>query len=157
VSGPPKPKMQTAATTIGGGPNRKISREQAQRYSTYLGQGSAPRSWVIGSDKLFWTRQNRSLALHFGKSGPPLVEVVPDLHHSGMFRVALPGGRFGDLANLTRAADAAVALALGALNRKEGQETGTDAPSIAQNGSVLGTTPNAKNNSPGGAAAAVAR
>jgi hypothetical protein len=45
-----------------------------------------------------------------------LLQVVPDLTHSGMWRIRHPDGRLSDLVNLSRAKDAATSLAVGILN-----------------------------------------
>jgi hypothetical protein len=42
--------------------------------------------------------------------------VEPDARYAGMYRVRLPDGRITDIVNLTRAKDAAIALALAGLN-----------------------------------------
>jgi len=47
--------------------------------------------------------------LYFGRR--KLAEVVPDDRWSGMWRVKLPNGQLSDMVNLTRAKDAAMALA----------------------------------------------
>jgi hypothetical protein len=45
------------------------------------------------------------------KSGRTVADVVPDVHYPGMYRVKLAGEPLSDMVNLTRARDAAVALA----------------------------------------------
>ena len=50
-------------------------------------------------------------ALHYGSTQRPLATVVPDLLWPGMWRIASPDGRLSDMANLTRAKDAAEAIA----------------------------------------------
>ena len=49
--------------------------------------------------------------LHYGYSKNPLAEVVPDTHWPNMWRIAWPDGRLSDMANLSRAKDAAQAIA----------------------------------------------
>jgi hypothetical protein len=45
--------------------------------------------------------------------------VVPDPDWPNMYCVRMPDGRLTDMVNLTRASDAAVCLALNALNERE--------------------------------------
>jgi hypothetical protein len=45
------------------------------------------------------------------KSGRTVADVVPDVHYPGMYRVKLPAEAPSDMVNLTRARDAALALA----------------------------------------------
>ena len=47
--------------------------------------------------------------LHYGKT--PLADVVPDNHWPNMWRIAWPDGCLSDMANLSRARDAAQAIA----------------------------------------------
>ena len=49
--------------------------------------------------------------LHYGSSRNPIFRVVPDAVYPGMWRVVLPDGSLSDMANLTRAKDAAVVMA----------------------------------------------
>ena len=49
-------------------------------------------------------------ALHYGDTRKPLALVVPDKHWPGMYRIAWPDGRLSDIANLSRAKDAAEAI-----------------------------------------------
>jgi hypothetical protein len=58
---------------------------------------------------LRWQKVSAGWALMRG--GRAVVHVVPDTD-TGLWRVRLPGGGFTDSANLTRAMDAAPALAL---------------------------------------------
>ena len=50
-------------------------------------------------------------ALYYGKSRRPLCHVVPDAHYPGMWRLLWPNGEGSDMVNLSRAKDAAAALA----------------------------------------------
>jgi hypothetical protein len=56
---------------------------------------------------------NRQLQhrLHYASAKHPLAEVVPDANWSGMWRVRWPDGQLSDMANLTRAKDAAFVIA----------------------------------------------
>ena len=71
---------------------------------------------MIGRENLSWRRVNDSSALHLGQSRKPILTVVPDVVHPEMFRVQYRG-RLSDLANLTRAKDAGIAIALADLNQ----------------------------------------
>jgi hypothetical protein len=50
--------------------------------------------------------------LHYGKSTHALAEVIPDNEYAGMWRIRWPDGRLSDMANLSRAKDAARVLAM---------------------------------------------
>jgi hypothetical protein len=50
------------------------------------------------------------------RSGRLLASIVPDPEWDGMWRVRMPNGDVGDMANLTRAKDAAQSIALALLN-----------------------------------------
>jgi hypothetical protein len=49
-------------------------------------------------------------ALHYGNARSPIVRVVPDLWWPGMYRVTWPDSQQSDMANLSRAKDAAAAI-----------------------------------------------
>ena len=57
-----------------------------------------------------------------------LSAVQPDPEWPGMWRVRLPDGDLSDMANRTRAKDAAQLLALATLNSAEGRQHDTSAP-----------------------------
>ncbi len=79
--------------------------------------GSSGR--IYGRDRLNWRRcPDGSLALHCEGIRDALVHVVPDAKHDDMWRIAHPDGCLSDMANLTRAKDAASGVALGILNRR---------------------------------------
>ena len=65
------------------------------------------------------------------RKGKPLVRIEPDSTYPGMWRVRLPDGGLSDLANRTRAKDAAMSIALRATNASapkiQGQETPREA------------------------------
>jgi hypothetical protein len=67
---------------------------------------------IYGHQDVRW--EGRRLRLVTGRL---LAIVEPDSRYAGMFRVRLPDGRQTDIVNLSRAKDAAVALALASLNR----------------------------------------
>ena len=58
------------------------------------------------------------LTLRFGKSGRVVASVIPDPDWQRIYRVQIPGKPLSDMVNLTRAKDAAVWLALAALNER---------------------------------------
>jgi len=49
--------------------------------------------------------------LHYGSSRKPIFRVVPDAVYAGMWRVVFPDGSLSDMANLSRAKDAASVMA----------------------------------------------
>ena len=51
--------------------------------------------------------------------GRVVATVVPDADWPGMWRARLSDGRVSDMANLTRAKDAAISLALAVLNQRQ--------------------------------------
>jgi len=58
---------------------------------------------------LFSPRRSQDWSLHY--SGSCLAHVVPDDAWPGMWRIQWPDGRCSDMANLSRAKDAAAAIA----------------------------------------------
>jgi hypothetical protein len=72
---------------------------------------------IYGRNDIKWDGDR--LRLH---SGRLLATVEPDQKWNGMWRVRLPGGHLSDMVNPIRARDAAISLALGALNRHDFQE-----------------------------------
>src|SRR5262249_33764167 len=80
----------------------------------------------------------RGFALHRWQTKMPLLHVVPDTVCPGMWRIRSPDGRLTDMANLTRAKDAAVSLALEALNAgKRGRQSPLGGRASAFNGAPL--------------------
>jgi hypothetical protein len=55
--------------------------------------------------------------LRLGRKGRLLATVERDLHWNGMWRVRTPDGGRSDMTNYTRARDAAISLAMQALNQ----------------------------------------
>jgi hypothetical protein len=49
--------------------------------------------------------------LHYGSARRPIAEVIPDSCWPGMWRIRTPDGSLSDMANLTRAKDAAFVMA----------------------------------------------
>jgi len=70
---------------------------------------------VFGNNLLMW----RGNSLHLGHSRRILTEIVQDDRYPMMWRVRRADGSLSDMLNMTRARDAARALALGILNREE--------------------------------------
>ena len=56
-------------------------------------------------------QDNDGCALHYGAARLPVLHVVPDATYPGMWRVRTPDGGLSDMVNLSRAKDAAVAIA----------------------------------------------
>ncbi len=94
---------------------------------------------VVGRDRLLWRRAGKILALHRGKSSEPLVHIEPDPNWVGMYRVRSSNG-LSDVANLSRAKDAALAFALRGLNYKP-QERPAEGTYVRQRRSALGGGP----------------
>src|SRR5215472_4108934 len=67
---------------------------------------------MIESNQLTWRTIENGFALHRWQTKTPLLHVVPDTVHPGMWRIRSLDGRLTDMANLPRARDAAVAIAL---------------------------------------------
>ena len=53
--------------------------------------------------------KSQACALHYGSARTPIALVVPDSVYPGMYRIKWPDGVISDLANLSRAKDAALA------------------------------------------------
>lgn len=60
--------------------------------------------------------------------------VVPDAAYPGMWRVQWPDGRLSDMANLTRAKDAAACFMETAKRRHRGRQRPVEAPPMRLNG-----------------------
>ncbi len=54
---------------------------------------------------------SKTYRLLYGRARCPLATVVPDTRWPDMWRIAWPDGQISDMVNLTRAKDAAVAIA----------------------------------------------
>jgi hypothetical protein len=79
---------------------------------------------MIESNQLTWRANENGFALHRWQTKTPLLHGVPDTVYPGMWRVRSPDGRLTDMANLTRAKDAAVCIALEILNAgKRGRQS----------------------------------
>lgn len=61
----------------------------------------------------------QSYALHYGAARTPMVVVVPDGRWPRMWRLAWPDGALSDMANLSRAKDAAIAICLRASHGRD--------------------------------------
>ena len=71
---------------------------------------------IVGTDRLTWRQTDDRWCLYKGCDQQPLATVVPDSIYAGMYRILLPDGSLSDMVNLTRAKDAAIALALRSFN-----------------------------------------
>src|SRR5690349_20710850 len=92
---------------------------------------------IVGRDRLNWRHADVRLFLHFGNNQSPLVAIEPEPKHSGMYRIRSSEGGLSDMMGLTRAKDAAIALALRSLN-SGAQETPKAAPYVRQKGAAVG-------------------
>jgi hypothetical protein len=81
---------------------------------------------IVGRDRLSWRRANGRLFLFYRNNDDHLAIVEPDAKCTGMYRIRFPDGGLSDMVNLTRAKDAALALALRSLNSVV-QETPSEA------------------------------
>ena len=75
------------------------------------------RHRIYGLQDIRWEGHRLRLS-----TGRLLATVGPDRHWAGMYRVRLPNGQLTDMVNLSRAKDAAIALALTNLNNKPDKE-----------------------------------
>jgi len=55
--------------------------------------------------------KSQAYALHYGSARTPIALVVPDSVYPGMYRIRWPLGELSDMVNLSRARDAALAIA----------------------------------------------
>jgi hypothetical protein len=101
-------------------------------------RGSPAMSRITGRDRLSWHKSAGGFALHREGLRAPLLHVMPDATHRGMWRIRHPDGRLSDMANLTWAKDGAVALALNLLNGRQAQETAAGAPPVRSNDGASG-------------------
>jgi len=69
---------------------------------------------MYGRNSVTW----KGDGLHVGGKGVPVVTIESDARFPSMWRVRLQDGRLSDLANRTRAKDAAASIALGVLNER---------------------------------------
>jgi hypothetical protein len=60
-------------------------------------------------------------SLHYASAKHPLAEIIPDANWPGMWRVRWPDGSLSDMANLTRAKDAAFVIAQKGPPARDGQ------------------------------------
>ena len=75
------------------------------------------RHRIYGFQDIRWEGHRLRLS-----TGRLLATVEPDAQWVGMYRVRLPNGQLTDMVNLSRAKDAAIALALTNLNNKPDKE-----------------------------------
>ena len=70
--------------------------------------------------------------LHYASAKHPLAEIVPDANWPGMWRVRWPDGSLSDMANLTRAKDAAFVIAQKGPPARDGQRLHWQTASIGE-------------------------
>jgi hypothetical protein len=90
-------------------PHRRLARPTPTGGARCLAGGAV----MIGRDDLIWRGTD---LLHNGK---PVASIVPDAVHAGMWRVRLPDAPLSDMANRTRAKDAAACLVAAGLNSRK--------------------------------------
>jgi hypothetical protein len=83
---------------------------------------------VTPASALTWRKTASGHAIYLRDRGKPLATVEPDTQYAGMWRIHMPDGWVSDMANLSRAKEAAIRSVLFVLNRKE---TATEAPPVA--------------------------
>jgi hypothetical protein len=71
---------------------------------------------IVGHDRLKWRHADDRWFLFHGNNRNPLISIEPDSKYAGMYRLRFQEGGLSDMVNLTRAKDAAIALALRSLN-----------------------------------------
>ena len=69
-----------------------------------------------------WTGHPDAWVLHAIGHRQSIVHVVPDNVHQGMWRVRYPNGQLSDMANLSWAKDAAIAIAMRLLDPRKRRE-----------------------------------
>jgi hypothetical protein len=85
---------------------------------------------IYGRERLRWDDST----LRLDGKGRALVQIVPDGRYPDMWRVKHPAGCLSEMANRTRARDAAISHALMILNSHNSrQETDTEAPPVRSN------------------------
>jgi hypothetical protein len=99
---------------------------QAELRAEPFARTAARVGHVFGRHELDW----HGNVLQLGRR--KLVQIEPDAAWPGMWRVRTPDGRLTDMVNISRARDAARALALAHLNQR-GEESPAEAPPIAPN------------------------
>ena len=76
------------------------------------------------SNNLRIRREGRGYCVVRGRQTRPLVWILPDRRHPGMWRVQRRDGSLSDMVNLARAQDAALGIALSIVNRKRESASG---------------------------------
>jgi hypothetical protein len=85
---------------------------------------------IYGRERLRWDDST----LRLDGKGRALLQIVPDGRYPNMWRFKLPSGRLSEMANRTRAKDAAMSHALMLLNcENKRQETGAEPPPTRSN------------------------
>jgi hypothetical protein len=91
---------------------------------------------IVGRDRLIWRTTKHGLRLRYGTRRLPLLRIVRDADWAGMYRIQLPDGGLTDMVNLRRAKDAALSIALKALNSGT-QERPSGASSVREHRSEV--------------------
>jgi hypothetical protein len=84
---------------------------------------------IYGRERLRWDDST----LRLDGKGRALVQIVPDGRYSDMWRVKHPAGCLSEMANRTRARDAAISHALMILNTTTAAKKRTQAPPVRSN------------------------
>jgi hypothetical protein len=78
---------------------------------------------IYGRKDFTWHEHPDGWALHAVGHQSAIVHIVPDGTWPGMWRIRHPDGQLSDMANLTRARDGAIAVAMRLLDpRKRGEQ-----------------------------------
>src|SRR5262245_56434398 len=82
------------------------------------GGATTVSGYFHGRRELTWSQlSDGTYSLHCGQQRTPMLSVIRDGVHVGMWRIRHVDGGLSDLVNLSRAKDAAMSVALGILNR----------------------------------------
>jgi hypothetical protein len=99
---------------------------------------------ITGRDRLTWRKDGVRLLLFHGSDQNPLAIVEPDAKYPFLYRIRYPDGRLSDMANLTRAKDAACWFALRSLNSGP-QETPSEGPQARKKAEAVGSVSQSAN------------
>lgn len=89
---------------------------------------------IVGRNNLQWSEAGGVHVLRLGKRTTALLHVVLDKSYPSMWRIRFADGSLSDMANLTRAKDAALHIAVATLNRENRvQQSIADSPPVDLN------------------------
>jgi hypothetical protein len=74
----------------------------------------------MSDTNLLWRERGNALTLHLNHSKKPLLSVEPNATYPAVYRVHWPDGAISDMANLSRAKDAAFVIAMRGPPAKDG-------------------------------------